>query len=219
MTNTFDCLTTLTVGGETVHYFSLPALEPAGFPGVARLPYSLKILLENLLRHEDGRFVKADDIEALARWDVKGAGAEGDLVHAGARAAPGLHRRPVRRRSRRDARRHRRGSAAIPNKVNPLQPVELVIDHSVQVDYFGQRERVPAERRARVRAQQGALRVPALGPERVPQLPRRAARHRHRPPGQPRVPRARRRARTESPDGARWRIPTRSSAPTRTRRW
>ena len=86
-----------------------------------------------------------------------------------------------------------RGSAAIPNRVNPLQPVELVIDHSVQVDYFGQAERVPAERRARVLAQPGALRVPALGPERVPQLPRRAARHRHRPPGQPRVPRARRR--------------------------
>ena len=102
----------------------------------------------------------------------------------------------MRRRSRGDARRHRRGSAAIPNRINPLQPVELVIDHSVQVDYFGQRDAFAAERRARVLAQPGALRVPALGPERVPQLPRRAARHGHRPPGQPRVPRARRRART-----------------------
>ena len=61
--------------------------------------------------------------------------------------------------------------------------------------------RVPAERRARVLAQQGALRVPALGPERVPQLPRRAARHRHRPPGEPRVPRARRHVRRDAPDG------------------
>ena len=67
MTNTFDCLKTLTVGGETVHYFSLPALARK-YPGVERLPYSLKILLENLLRREDASFVKADDIKALAGW-------------------------------------------------------------------------------------------------------------------------------------------------------
>ena len=78
-----------------------------------------------------------------------------------------------------------------PARINPLQPAELVIDHSVQVDEFGTRERVPVQRRARVRAQQGALRVPALGPAGVRQLRRRAARHRHRAPGQPRVPRAR----------------------------
>jgi len=53
--------------------FSLPALQGAGFPEVERLPYSLKILLENLLRHEDGRFVKAADVEAMAKWDLKGA--------------------------------------------------------------------------------------------------------------------------------------------------
>src|SRR4051812_6502286 len=61
----------LEYAGRQAHYYSLTALQAKGFPGVARLPFSLKILLENLLRHEDGRFVKSADIEALARWDVK----------------------------------------------------------------------------------------------------------------------------------------------------
>ena len=104
----------------------------------ARLPFSLKILLENLLRHEDGRFVKAADIEALARWDVKSAGAEGNLLRAGPRAAAGLHRRARASSISPPCATASCGSAAIPNRVNPLQPVELVIDHSVQVDYFGQ---------------------------------------------------------------------------------
>src|SRR5438093_4747565 len=71
--NSFGSRSVLKVDGQDVQYFSLAALERAGFPEVARLPYSLKILLENLLRTEDGRFVKAADVEALARWDVKGS--------------------------------------------------------------------------------------------------------------------------------------------------
>src|SRR5438876_916553 len=71
--NTFATRTTVQVDGRGVQIYSLPALEAAGFPEIARLPYSMKILLENLLRHEDGRFVKSADIEALARWDVKGS--------------------------------------------------------------------------------------------------------------------------------------------------
>src|SRR5258706_8759693 len=69
--NGFGTRKDLNVGGSTFQIYSLAALEAAGFPEVARLPFSLKILLENLLRHEDGRFVKASDIEALARWDVR----------------------------------------------------------------------------------------------------------------------------------------------------
>ena len=76
-----------------------------------------------------------------------------------------------------------------PAKINPLVPAELVIDHSVQVDEFGTRDAFALQRRARVRAQPRALRVPALGPGRVRQLRGRPAGHRHRPPGQPRVPR------------------------------
>src|SRR5262249_40528691 len=69
--DSFGTRANLVYGGRNAHYFSLAVLQAKGFPGIARLPFSLKILLENLLRHEDGRFVKAADIEALARWDVK----------------------------------------------------------------------------------------------------------------------------------------------------
>src|SRR5437667_1624870 len=66
--NSFNCRTEIRAGGKTVQIYSLPALERAGFSGVSRLPYSMKILLENLLRREDDAFVKADDIRALAEW-------------------------------------------------------------------------------------------------------------------------------------------------------
>jgi aconitate hydratase len=135
--NSFGTRTALAAGGRTVQMFSLPALEAAGFPEIARLPYSMKILLENLLRHEDGRFVKAADVEALARWDLKGT-AQKEISFAPARVllqdftgVPAVV----------DLAAMRDGIARLggdPNKVNPLQPVELVIDHSVQVDYFGE---------------------------------------------------------------------------------
>jgi aconitate hydratase len=135
--NSFGTRTAFAVGGRTYQMFSLPALQRAGFPEIARLPFSLKILLENLLRHEDGRFVKAADVEALARWDVKSA-AQKEISFAPARVllqdftgVPAVV----------DLAAMRDGIARLggdPNKVNPLQPVELVIDHSVQVDYFGQ---------------------------------------------------------------------------------
>src|SRR6476660_5582075 len=135
--DSFRTSTALQVGARRVQYFSLGALEKNGFPEVARLPFSLKILLENLLRHEDGRFVKKADIEALARWDVKSA-VQKEISFAPARVllqdftgVPCVV----------DLSAMRDGIARLggdPNKVNPLQPVELVIDHSVQVDYFGQ---------------------------------------------------------------------------------
>jgi aconitate hydratase len=135
--DTFRTRTALRAGSRSVEYFSLTALEAAGFAGVARLPFSLKILLENLLRHEDGRFVKAADIEALARWDVKST-AQREISFAPARVllqdftgVPAV----VDLAAMRDGIVRLGGD---PNKVNPLQPVELVIDHSVQVDYFGQ---------------------------------------------------------------------------------
>jgi aconitate hydratase len=68
--NSFDTRTELRVGDQTLQMYSLPALERAGFAGVSRLPYSMKILLENLLRREDNAFVKADDIRALANWSA-----------------------------------------------------------------------------------------------------------------------------------------------------
>ncbi len=135
--NSFKTRQTLQAGGRSVEYYSLPALQAAGCPEVARLPFSLKILLENLLRHEDGRFVKAADVEALARWDVTSS-AQRELSFAPARVllqdftgVPCV----VDLAAMREAVSRLGGD---PTRVNPLQPVELVIDHSVQVDYFGQ---------------------------------------------------------------------------------
>src|SRR5918994_870653 len=134
--NSFDTVATLTSGGERSDYYSLPTLERAGFTGAGRLPYSLKILLENLLRREDGRFVKSDDVRALASWDVT-APRQKEIAFMPARVllqdftgVPCVV----------DLAAMRDGIVALggdPQKVNPLQPVELVIDHSVQVDHFG----------------------------------------------------------------------------------
>ena len=76
-----------------------------------------------------------------------------------------------------------------PKKINPLQPVELVIDHSVQVDEAGTRQRLRDQRRAGILPEPRAVRLPPLGPGRLPELPGRPARHRDRPPGEPRIPR------------------------------
>ena len=132
--DSFSTRTSLTVGTDTVTIYSLPALEKE-FPGVAKLPYSLKILLENLLRREDQAFVKTADIRALASWDPKTIG-EKEMSFMPARVllqdftgVPCVV----------DLAAMRDGIVALggdPQKVNPLQPVELVIDHSVQVDHF-----------------------------------------------------------------------------------
>jgi aconitate hydratase len=134
--NSFGTRTEIRVLDKPVQIYSLPALEKAGFPGVSRLPYSMKILLENLLRREDDAFVKADDIRALAKWDAK-ANVHKEISFMPARVllqdftgVPCV----VDLAAMRDAVIALGGN---PVRVNPLQPVELVIDHSVQVDYFG----------------------------------------------------------------------------------
>ena len=134
--NSFNTRTDIRAGGQTVQIYSLPALERAGFSGVSRLPYSMKILLENLLRREDDAFVKADDIRALAEWKAD-ANVEKEISFMPARVllqdftgVPCV----VDLAAMRDAMVDLGGN---PDRINPLQPVELVIDHSVQVDYFG----------------------------------------------------------------------------------
>ncbi len=133
--NSFNTLTRVTLGGETIEIFALNQLERT-FPDIARLPYSLKILLENLLRHEDARFVHPKDIEALAGWKPR-ALIQKEISFAPARVllqdftgVPCV----VDLAAMRDGMIRLGGN---PDRVNPLQPVELVIDHSVQVDYFG----------------------------------------------------------------------------------
>ncbi|HET7154179.1 MAG TPA: aconitate hydratase AcnA, partial [Hyphomicrobiaceae bacterium] len=121
---------------KTYEYFSLPDAEKNGLAGIASLPLSLKVLLENLLRFEDGRSVKADDIRAVAEW-LKTKTSTREIAYRPARVlmqdftgVPAV----VDLAAMRDAMRHLNGD---PAKINPLVPVDLVIDHSVQVDYFG----------------------------------------------------------------------------------
>jgi aconitate hydratase len=137
MKDTFGSRSVLRVGDREYDIVRLDALERAGLP-VARLPYSLKILLENLLRMEDGRVVRAEEIEALARWDAK-AEPDREIAFMPARVllqdftgVPAV----VDLAAMREAMRRMGGD---PSKINPLQPAELVIDHSVQVDEFGTR--------------------------------------------------------------------------------
>ena len=135
--DSFKALDTLRVGDRTYRYFRLGALEQSGIARLARMPFSLKILLENLLRFEDGRAVLRDDVEALARWSAGAPPQEREIAFTPARVllqdftgVPCV----VDLAAMRDAMADMGGN---PETINPLQPVEMVIDHSVQVDYFG----------------------------------------------------------------------------------
>jgi aconitate hydratase len=134
--NSFGSRATLDVGGKPYTIFRLDSLRKLSNGNSDSLPFSLKILLENLLRNEDGRFVKADDVRALANWDVRG-NVEKEIAFRTARVllqdftgVPAV----VDLAAMRDALAKLGGDAT---KINPLQPVDLVIDHSVQVDEYG----------------------------------------------------------------------------------
>jgi aconitate hydratase len=133
--NSFASKSTLQVGDKKYEIFRLQALEAKGL-SLSRLPYSLRILLENLLRQEDGKSVTADDIEFLAKWKASAEPAR-EIAFMPARVlmqdftgVPAV----VDLAAMRDAMRTLGGN---PEKINPLQPAELVIDHSVQVDEYG----------------------------------------------------------------------------------
>jgi aconitate hydratase len=133
--DSFGVRAKLTVGGASHDYFSLQALEKAGFGNLARLPYSIRVLVENLLRHEDGRSTTAADIEFVARWD--GVPVEKEINFMPARVllqdftgVPAV----VDLAAMRDALKK---LGADPARANPLLRADLVIDHSVQVDQFG----------------------------------------------------------------------------------
>ncbi len=135
MTNSFGAIRTLSAAGRTFRLAHLPTLEAAGLP-VARLPYALKILLENLLRREDGHAVPRSDIEAVANWQpdaepsVEIAFMPGRVLLQDFTGVPAV----ADLAAMRDAMASM-GSDA--QRINPLQPAELVIDHSVQVDEYG----------------------------------------------------------------------------------
>src|ERR687887_374697 len=133
--DSFRTRRTLVVGARRYSIYCLERLETAGFT-IDRLPYSLKILLENLLRQEDGKTILPEHVEAVARWDAK-ATPEREISFMPARVllqdftgVPCV----VDLAAMRDAMARMGGD---PKKINPLIPCELVIDHSVQVDAFG----------------------------------------------------------------------------------
>ena len=183
--DSFGARSTLEVSGRDYEVFRLDALQERF--DVARLPYSIKVLLENVLRLEDGVSVSAADVEAIAGWDAA-AEPSVEIPFQPARVlmqdftgVPAV----VDLAAMRDAMEEIGGD---PAAINPLVDVDLVIDHSVQVDAFGNDARLRRQRRARLRAQPRALLVPQVGPAVLRQLPRRAAGDRDLPPGQPRAP-------------------------------
>jgi aconitate hydratase len=134
--DSFRCCKTLQVGSKTYAYFSLPIAERNGLKGISRLPFSMKVLLENLLRNEDGRTVTKDDIKAVAEW-LKTKTSEHEFAFRPARVlmqdftgVPAV----VDLAAMRDAMKQLGGD---PKKINPQVPVDLVIDHSVAVTFFG----------------------------------------------------------------------------------
>ncbi len=135
MQDSFGSHGTLAVGGESLKIARLAALEKRGYD-LSRLPYALKILLENLLRREDGKVVSADEIDFLCGWDPAAAPSHeiafmpGRVLLQDFTGVPAV----VDLAAMRDAMAAMGGD---PNRINPLQPVELVIDHSVQVDEYG----------------------------------------------------------------------------------
>ena len=135
--DSFNCRRTLTAAGKEYVYYDLKEAEKNGLDGVSRLPFSMKVLLENLLRNEDGRSVTKADIEAVAAWlDDKGTAGH-EIAYRPARVlmqdftgVPAV----VDLAAMRDGIKALGGD---PQKINPLVPVDLVIDHSVIVDEFG----------------------------------------------------------------------------------
>jgi aconitate hydratase len=137
--DSFKCLRPLKVGSKTYAYYSLPIAEKNGLKGISRLPFSMKVLLENLLRNEDGRSVSKEDIQAVAQW-LKTKTSEREIAFRPARVlmqdftgVPAV----VDLAAMRDAMEHLGGD---PKKINPLVPVDLVIDHSVAVNFFGHKD-------------------------------------------------------------------------------
>ncbi|WP_036263414.1 aconitate hydratase AcnA [Methylocapsa aurea] len=135
--DSFKCRKKLTVGRKTYHYFSLKSAEKNGLAGISQLPFSMKVLLENLLRFEDGRSVTKEDIGAVAAWLTNKGKAEREIAFRPARVlmqdftgVPAV----VDLAAMRDAMTSLGGD---PQKINPLVPVDLVIDHSVIVDAYG----------------------------------------------------------------------------------
>ena len=211
--NSFGAKATLEVGARGYEIFRLDALQQRF--DVARLPFSLKILLENLLRTEGNGSVTAADIEALAGWDAKAQPSK-EIAFSPARVlmqdftgVPAV----VDLAAMRDAMADMGGEPAEDQPAGARRAGHRPLRPGGRLRHA---RRIRLQRRARVRAKPGALRLPALGSGRLRRLRGGPARHGHRPPGQPRVPRA---SGVPQREGRRRPTPTRWWVPTRTPRW
>src|SRR5690606_25557673 len=134
--DSFATRSELTVGGQKFNYFSLPKFSESSGIDISRLPFSLKILLENLLRSEDGKAVRDSEIRGLANWDPNATPSQEIAFHPARVVLQDFTGVPavVDLAGMRDAITELGGD---PTRINPLFPSELVIDHSVQVDSYG----------------------------------------------------------------------------------
>ena len=187
--DSFKCRKTLKVGSKTYVYYSLPAAEKNGLKGISKLPYSMKVLLENLLRNEDDRTVKKADIVAVSKW-LKKRKLEHEVAFRPARVlmqdftgVPAVVDLAAMRNAMQAARRRCRedqSAGAGRSRHRPLRDRELL----------RRQQGVRQERGRGIQAEPGTLRIPEMGPEGVFEFLRGAARHRHLPSGQSRISRA-----------------------------
>ena len=185
--DSFKCARTLKVGSKTYLYYSLPAAEKNGLKGISRLPFSLKVLVENLLRNEDGRSVTKDDLLACAQW-LKAKTSEREIAFHPARVlmqdftgVPAV----VDLAAMRDAMKTLGGD---PKKINPLVPVDLVIDHSVAINFFGDNSAFKKNVEEEYKQNEERYRFLKWAQGSFEKFPRRTTGHRHLPPGQPGIP-------------------------------
>ena len=184
--DSFKCAKTLTVGAKTYVYYSLPEAEKHGLRGISRLPFSMKVLLENLLRHEDGRTVTKEDIQGVAQW-LKTKTSDREIAFRPARVlmqdftgVPAV----VDLAAMRDAMKHARRRSGEDQSAGAGRSRDRSLGDR---ELLRHADRVQEERRRGIRAEPGALHVPQMGAARVREFPRRAARHRHLPSGQSRI--------------------------------
>ncbi len=179
-----------TASGKSGKYYSLPKLAER-FPNVNQLPVSIRLVLESVLRNCDGKRVTAEHVEQLANWQPNAPRTE-EIPFVVARVVLQDFTGVPLLADLAAMRNVAKAQGKDPKTIEPLVPVDLVVDHSVMIDHFGTPEGAGPEHEAGVRAQPRALRVHEVGHAGLRHLRRRAARLRHRPPGQPRVPGPRR---------------------------
>ena len=212
--NLFDTLQQFKLAaGSAGQFYSLPALEKAGVGKVSRLPVSIRIVLEigaaQLRRQEGHRGARARARQLEADGGRASTRSRSSSRASCCRTSPACRCSPTSPRCATSP----RDMGKNPKMIEPLVPVDLVVDHSVMIDHYGTQDALDLNMKLEFERNARALRVHEVGHAGVRHVQGRAAGHRHRPPGQPRVPGARR-----APEGRRSTTPTRWSAPTATRR-